>query len=40
MNNELRNIIIGIIETSTGLYIQTVIHFLSKCKTANGKTEK
>jgi hypothetical protein len=40
MNNELRNIIIGISETSTGHSIQAVLRFLRKSKTASRETEK
>lgn len=40
MNNELRNIIIGISETPTGNFIQTVLRFLRESKNASRKTEK
>jgi Serine/Threonine/Tyrosine Kinase found in polyvalent proteins len=40
MNDELRNIIIGISETSTGHSIQTVLRFLRESKTTSRETEK
>jgi hypothetical protein len=40
MSNELRNIIIGISETSTGHSIQTILRFLRESKNASRKTEK
>ena len=40
MNDELRNIIIGIGETSTGHSIQTVLRHLRKSKNASRETEK
>jgi hypothetical protein len=40
MDNELRNIIIGISETSTGHSIQTVLSFLRESKNASRETEK
>lgn len=40
MNDELRNIIIGISETSTRDSIQTVLSFLRKSKNASREIEK
>lgn len=40
MNDELRNIILGIGETSTGYSIQTVISFLRKSQTTSRKIKK
>jgi hypothetical protein len=40
MSNELRNIIIGISETSTGHSIQKVLRFLRESKATGRKTEK
>jgi hypothetical protein len=40
MNNELRNIIIGISETTTGHSIQTVLRFLKESNNTSRKTKK